>query len=751
MRRVLPYGRHFSNDLRQRRAVVTADKTRLWGPSTPPEAAPMASEADEFGTLRPYMEFDKDGSFNGTITARDIDPDALIDLFATIMVKPGLVETIKVLDLSNPDAEKIGLITAIPRLKGFTGLQVLKISGQQLRSIPEGWLDDCLALRELDLGSNQLQIIPAQLLKNCTALEQLYLKNNKLTAIPADFVVNCKKLVHFDHDNILVTENPVSEESKTIKDFRLEALKARGVDPSLYHSHLNPKARVVRAGNISMQSSRTMLPQSHDKPIRSLDKPIRSSKNTPPPRPTIATVQITAAEHAELMNSKANNDKLAQAVADQAKELQEMKNQIRDLNSRSAAAPVPVKPVVTAEERALFVKADTFEANCVVVLQDSRATTVNVMLEQANVLMPQNLAQSQAMANKIQELIWGVRNAEERASNAEEIARMAIAELRRFKAETEQNIKFLSEKMTENEEYLYEAIVRINKLGRGFTVLSAEIGKNNQYATICNALNEGKHHGAAAFIIAFVAKFTGEHTFATLAAQKKFKFDYGVYGMVSDSLIAIANLVPVAGVGAFATAVQMTVKSFEDKKKVANANKIVKTTGRIVGGPEELATRIAVSILQLNGHIIAKCSHDVANSIAKLCFDAAIKYITATPKDQIEISAEEIAYALMNGKFLDPQSSYRGYVLSFDSVGNLLTTRANPDKPTKAREWLSDTLMEYGNNPERFDDMLALPNRTSIAGSRASWTPRFTTSKMDEQKMQDSPRYGASQQRFEIS
>lgn len=795
-------------DLRARRKELTK--------STHPQPTPPV--ADEFGTLRPYMEFDKGGSFTGTITARNIGSDELIDLFASIMVKPGLVGTIKVLDLSNPDVKKTGLITVIPKLKGFTGLKVVNIAGQQLRSIHDGWLDDCpqleevylqrnnittlpetlfknckhlklfnihsnsletfpaglfkdckmlekismghnqlieifegslddcTDLRELHVGSNQLKTIPAQLLRYCTCLEQLHMKENKLTEIPADLIAGCKKPPYFGHDDIPVAAKPAPLPKSEIRlppTLRFRRDSYPEITAKVRQARQEATVTVTKAEHAELMKNKA---KTDPKPQQSSGKVLMPPLH-PYPRPTTATIQITAAEHAELMNSKAKTDELAKAVADQAKALEDMKNQLHDLNSRSVIA----KPEVTPEERALFVKADSFESKCAVVLQETRATTVNVLLEQANVLVPQNLAQNQAIVNKIQDLIWGVRNAEERAANAEEIARMAIAELRNFKAETEQNIKFLSEKMTENEEFLYDAIVRINKLGRGFTVLSAEIGKNNQYATICNALNEGKHHGAAAFIIAFVSKFTGEHTFATLAANKKFKFDYGMYGMVSDSLVAIANLVPVAGVGAFATMVQMTVKTFEDKRKVANANKIVNTTGRIIGGPEELATRIAVSILQLNGHIIAKCPHDVAHSIANLCFDATIKYITATPKDQLEISAEEIAYALMNGKFLDQQSAYRGYVLSFDSVGNVLTTRANPDNPTKAREWLSDTLMQYGNNPERFDDVLALPATRSV-GSRVSVTPRFNSSKIDEQKVLGSVSPAQNQQRrFEMS
>jgi Leucine-rich repeat (LRR) protein len=774
------------------------------------------------------------GHFTGdTIRAESTGTEEIIELFAAISVKPGLAEKIKFLYLYGDYIAQTGPITFVPRLKGFTSLKSIIITGNQLRTVPDGWLDDCASLEEinlksnnitilpgklfknckelktidlsvnaletmpedlfdgcsalttldvsnnkikilpdalfyscsslqkLDLGGNKIEVLPEQLLKNCVSLQDFEVDHNKLkvlpeqllrycgelihvrvtynnlTEIPFNFVIYCKKIKSFRHGDTPVATKPPPPPPKTKAEIETPIVEHRASrpyhrDPLYYISNINVKTRT----ELNAKSALKYAEQAR----------YLNSKRTE------QDVTLTAAEHAELLKQKAKTDELEKTVAAQSAALADIQQQLRELHKVPLA--VEVKQEFTPEEKVIFVKTDVLEAKLADKLHDSRITTVNVLLEQANVLIPQHIEQNQALIKKIEELIWSAHKSEERAANAEQIALMAIAELRNFKEQTMQSLEFIRQHMTENETFLYEAIVRINKLGSAFTVLSAEIGKNNQYATICNAMNEGNHHGAATFMIAFVSKFTTETTFATLAASKKFKFDYGNYGLVSDTLVAIANMVPVTGVGALATMVQMAVKKFEDRKKIASANRIVNTSGKIVGGAEELATRIAVSILQLNGHVIAKCPPEVAGEIAKLCFDAAIKYITTTPKDQTEISAEEIAYAIMNGKFLDKKSFYGGYVLSFDSAGCLLTTRANPDNPTKAREWLSDTLMQYGKNPERFDDIpLPAPHTSTFVRSRSIVTPAFEAFKADMQKKPEpmarvSPE---NKKRFEVS
>lgn len=604
-------------------------------------------------------------------------------------------------------------------LKGCKELKILDLSNNQLKTLPELLLKSCVALEILHLEHNEITNLSAKLLHECVNLQSLLLNKNKLTEIPVDFLTNCKKITKFTHDDIPGATKPSLPPAKSNGAVNLSDRRYNR-DPLYF----GPPKIVLAPPKQSVSSTRPTPPR------------------RPMPRPSDATVTITAAEHAELMKNKTKTDELAQTVASQAAALEEIKLQLRDLNK--VQAPVVDKPQFTQEEKATFVKTDALELKLADKLQDSRAATVNVLLEQSNVL-PQDSAQNQAMINKLQELIWGMRKAEERAANAEQIALMAIAELRDFQEQTQQSLDFISKNMTENEAFLYEAIVRINKLGSAFTVLSAEMGKNNQYATVCNALNEGKHQGAATFMISFVSKFTTEETFSKLAVGRKFKFDYGTYGMISDTLVAIANLVSITGVGSGATLVQTAVRGFEDRKKVAKAKKIVNVSGRIVGGAEELATRIVVSILQLNGHLIAHCADDVANAMAKMCFDAAIKYIAAAPKDQAELSAEEIAYAIMSGKCLDPKSSYSGFILSFDPAGCLLASRAQPNNHAKPREWLSDTLMQYGNNPERLDNMLATPPRSASFSRKPSMTTKFDAFKADMQKRAAHPEEASSQ------
>lgn len=160
----------------------------------------MPNRNEEIEKLISYI---KSGHFTGdTITAHGISTDELIDLIAAIRVRPGLSKTIKFLDLANLDVRKQGSITAIPRLNGFTGLKIIILAGNKLRSVPEGWLDDCPALEELYLHRNNLMILPEKLFKNCKVLKSVNLHCNDLATLPATLFDGCKSL-----ENLYLSNN----------------------------------------------------------------------------------------------------------------------------------------------------------------------------------------------------------------------------------------------------------------------------------------------------------------------------------------------------------------------------------------------------------------------------------------------------------------------------------------------------------------------------------------------------------------
>ena len=92
-----------------------------------------------------------------------------------------------------------GNITALKRsdFGGMTNLETLTLSGNALRSLPDGLFDDLTNLEKLNLSSNALRSLPDGLFDDLTNLTTLSLFNNGLSSLPDglfDDLANLEKL-----------------------------------------------------------------------------------------------------------------------------------------------------------------------------------------------------------------------------------------------------------------------------------------------------------------------------------------------------------------------------------------------------------------------------------------------------------------------------------------------------------------------------------------------------------------------------
>ncbi len=86
----------------------------------------------------------------------------------------------------------------------LTALEIVDISNNELRTLPDGFLLNAPALTRFDASHNALEAFPNGFLENSSALEWFSATKNALEAFPDDFLLNAPDLVWF-----YIGENPV--------------------------------------------------------------------------------------------------------------------------------------------------------------------------------------------------------------------------------------------------------------------------------------------------------------------------------------------------------------------------------------------------------------------------------------------------------------------------------------------------------------------------------------------------------------
>ncbi len=98
---------------------------------------------------------------------------------------------------------------------GLQNLQELNLVGNQLTALPGEIFHGLQNLQNLDLSSNQLTALPGEIFHGLQNLRELFLRNNQLTVLPAEIFHGLQNLLE-----LWIYNNPIANDTATMETLR---------------------------------------------------------------------------------------------------------------------------------------------------------------------------------------------------------------------------------------------------------------------------------------------------------------------------------------------------------------------------------------------------------------------------------------------------------------------------------------------------------------------------------------------------